>query len=141
MAIAFKYKVDGINCINCANGIKSHLNKKQIKKVHVDIPKGIVTVFSNEYTAHEIEGFIGKLGYKTVFFEDNIQYNFKLEFYLLTSALLSLPLLSHMFVREDHFLQNPWLQICLCTPVLIIGYKYFAIGAINSIRNLNAPTV
>ena len=29
MAVAFQYKVEGINCMNCANGIKSHLNKKK----------------------------------------------------------------------------------------------------------------
>ena len=30
MALAFQYKVEGINCMNCANGIKSHLKKKKI---------------------------------------------------------------------------------------------------------------
>ena len=136
MAVAFQYKVEGINCMNCANGIKSHLNKKKIAKVHIDIAKGIVTIYNDQYTANEIEQFISKLGYKTEFFKDKSQQSFRLESYLIISILLSLPLLGHMFVGQAHFLQNPWLQICLSTPVLLIGYQYFAIGALNSIRNL-----
>ena len=136
MAVAFQYKVEGINCMNCANGIKSHLNKKKIAKVHIDIAKGIITIYNDQYTANEIEQFINDLGYKTTFFRDEVKQSYKLERYLIFCTLLSLPLLGHMFVGQDHFLQNPWLQICLSTPVLLIGYKYFAIGALNSIRNL-----
>ena len=136
MAVAYQYRVEGINCMNCANGIKSHLSKKNITKVHIDIAKGIVTIQNDEYAALEIEQFINDLGYKTEFFKDEVKQNYKLEYYLITSALLSLPLLGHMFVNNNHILQNPWLQICLSTPVLLIGYQYFAIGAINSIRNL-----
>ena len=136
MAVAYQYKVEGINCINCANGIKSHLSKKQITKVNVDISKGIVTIYNDQYKALEIEQFINDLGYKTTFFRDEVKQSYKLERYLIFCTLLSLPLLCHMFVGQGHFLQNPWLQICLSTPVLLIGYQYFAIGALNSIRNL-----
>ena len=136
MAVAYQYKVEGINCINCANGIKNHLSKKHITKVNVDISKGIVTIYNDQYNASEIEQFINVLGYKTTFFRDEVKQNYKLERYLIFCTLLCLPLLGQMFVGQNHFLQNPWLQICLCTPVLLIGYQYFAIGALNSIRNL-----
>ena len=136
MAVAFQYKVEGINCVNCVNGIKSHLAKKNIHKVHVDIAKGIATVYNEDYEAEEIEQFIKDLGYHAQHFEHDVKKSYKLEYSLLLSALLSLPLLGHMFVSETHLLQNPWLQICLSTPVLLIGYRYFAIGALNSIRNL-----
>ena len=116
MALAFQYKVEGINCMNCANGIKSHLKKKKIEKVHIDIAKGIVTIYNDQYIANEIEQFINDLGYKTTFFREEVKQNHKLEYYLILSVLLSLPLLGHMFVGQHHFLQNPWLQICLCTP-------------------------
>ena len=68
MALAYQYKVEGINCINCANGIKSHLRKKQITKVNVNISKGIITIYNDQYKASEIEQFINVLGYKTTFF-------------------------------------------------------------------------
>ena len=136
MAGAYQYKVEGINCINCANGIKNHLSKKLIKKVNVDISRGIVTIYNDQYNASEIEQFINGLGYKTTFFKDEVKQNIKLERYLIFCTLLSLPLLGEMFVEQNHFLQNPWVQICLSTPVLLIGYQYFALGALNSIRNL-----
>ena len=106
MAVAFQYKVEGINCMNCANGIKSHLNKKEIAKVHIDIAKGIITIYNNQYTANEIEQFINDLGYKTTFFRDEVKQSYKLERYLIFCTLLSLPLLGHMFVGQDHFLQK-----------------------------------
>ena len=59
MAVAYQYKVEGINCMNCANGIKSHLSKKNITKVNVDIAKGVITVHNNEYSAYEIKQFHG----------------------------------------------------------------------------------
>ncbi len=136
MAVAYQYKVEGINCINCANSIKSHLSKKHITKVNVDISNGIVTIYNDQYASNEIERFINELGYKTKFFRNEVKQNYKLEYYLILSVLLSLPLLGHMFVGQHHFLQNPWLQICLSTPVLFIGYHYFLSGALNSIRNL-----
>ena len=136
MAVAYQYKVEGINCINCANSIKSHLSKKHITKVNVDISNGIVTIYNDQYNTSEIKQFINDLGYKTTFFRDEVKQSFKLERYLIFCISLSLPLLGHMFVGDDHLLQNPWLQICLSTPVLLIGYQNFAIGALNSIRNL-----
>ena len=106
MALAYQYKVEGINCINCANGIKSHLSKKQITKVNVNISKGIVTIYNDQYKASEIEQFINVLGYKTTFFTEDVKQNYKLERYLIFCTLLSLPLLGHMFVGQDHFLQK-----------------------------------
>ena len=140
MAVAYKYKVEGINCINCVNGIKNHLSKMKITKVNVDISKGILTIYNDQYNASEIEQFINVLGYKTTFFTEEVKQNYKLEYYLILSVLLSLPLFGHMFVGQHHFLQNPCLQICLSTPVLLIGYQYFVIGALNSIKNLK-PTM
>jgi len=87
MAVAYQYKVEGINCMNCANGIKSHLSKKNITKVNIDIAKGVVTVYNNEYAANEIEQFINDLGYKTAFFRDEVKQSYRLEYYLIISAL------------------------------------------------------
>ena len=61
MAVAYQYKVEGINCINCANGIKNHLSKMHITKVNIDISKGIVTIYNDQYKASEIEQFIDDL--------------------------------------------------------------------------------
>ena len=136
MAVAYQYKVEGISCVNCVNGIKSHLNKKHIQKVSIDIPKGIITIYNTDYTALEIEKFISEIGYPAEFFDNEIKQSYKLEYFLIISTILSLPLLGHMFVSHTSILQNPYLQLALSTPVLLIGYIYFAKGAFNSVRNV-----
>jgi Cu+-exporting ATPase len=136
MAKGYQYKVEGINCINCVNGIKNHLAKKDIHKVSIDLSKGIATVYNAKYNAKEIEKFIRELGYATQQYKSSSKQDFTLEYYLIISAILSIPLLAHMFVKPSHILQNPWLQLFLSSPVVFIGYRYFAKGAFNSIRNL-----
>ena len=136
MATIYLYKVEGIHCINCVNGIKSLLNKKNINRVHIDLTKGVVDVKTSDYTREEVQGLIESLGYKAQPYKSGAKKDLKLEYFLLCSILLSLPLLGHMFVHKDHILQNPWLQISLSTPVLIMGYHHFALGAFRSIRNL-----
>jgi Cu+-exporting ATPase len=34
-----------------------------------------------------------------------------------------------------HFLMNPWVQLCLCLPVYIVGMSFFGKSAIKSLRN------
>ena len=131
-----QYTVDGISCINCVNGIKSHLQKKGIQKVTVDIAKGLVTLYNNEYSANEIEKFLSELGYKPKVYKSQLPKSNKLETYLITCALLSLPLLGHMFVSPGHLLYNPWLQLALSTPVMVLGYLYFFKAAFNSVIKL-----
>ena len=64
MATIYLYKVEGIHCINCVNGIKSLLNKKNINRVHIDLTKGVVDVKTSDYTREEVQGLIESLGYK-----------------------------------------------------------------------------
>ena len=119
MAVAYQYKVEGINCINCANGIKSHLSKK-LSKSKYQYFKGIVTIYNDQYNAMKLI-IIDDLGYKTTFLERS-KTNYKrnaISFF----ALLSLPFRSYV-CWEDHFSQ-PWLQICLSTP--------FYLSAINTL--------
>ena len=129
MALAYQYKVEGITCVNCANGIKSHLKSKDIHKVQIDISTGEVLVYSQNYDSNSIKGFIDELGYKAHHFDVEEKPSRKLEKLLFISALLTAPLLSHMFLAEDHLLQNPWIQISLSTPVIYMGYLYFAKSA------------
>lgn len=136
MATAHQYNVEGINCINCSNGIKNHLKSKNITNVSIDISKGVVKVSNNEFSADEIAGFIRDLGYKTTKKKNTKGESNLLEIYLITSALLTIPLFAHMFVDTGHVLYNPWLQITLSSPIIGMGFHYFGKGALISIRNL-----
>ena len=136
MPTKHQYTVEGISCINCVNGIKSHLLKKEITEVTVDIAKGLVTINNESYTSNELKHFLSELGYNPKDYKLDSKKSYKLEYYLIISAILSLPLLGHMFVSSDHILHNPWLQLVLSTPVMILGYLYFFKGAYKSLLNL-----
>lgn len=135
MAAAYLYEVQGINCMNCVNGIKNHLLKKNISRVHIDLAKGIVKVQTSNHSELEVKGFIQSLGYKTQIYHSGVKKDLKLEYCLVISITLCIPLLGHMFVNETHILQNPWLQLSLCSPILLMGYYYFGSPAFHSIRN------
>lgn len=130
----YQYKVEGISCINCSNGIKSHLKNNNIDKVYIDIASGQVRVESKLYTEEQVANYIKELGYNVQTLVSN-KKSYKLEYYLLVSSLLSVPLLGHMFVSHNHILNNPWLQIILSTPIMIIGYMYFFKNALASLKN------
>ena len=132
----YQFTVEGINCVNCVNGIKDHLQKKGIDNVSVDLVRGLVSIHSKEYTSNILKGFLSELGYKPKVFSSKSKKSFKLVYSLIFSSVLSIPLLAHMFVSEQNILQNPYLQISLATPVLLIGYLYFFKTAFRSLMNL-----
>ena len=84
----------------------NHLSKMHITKVNVDISRGIVTIYNDQYKAIEIKQFIDDLGYKTTFFRDEVN-KLQTECYLIFCIFISLPLLGHMFVGQNHFLSKP----------------------------------
>ena len=136
MSTKHQFTVEGINCVNCVNGIKSHLLKKGLDKVYVNIASGLVRIESEKHTSNTIKRFISEIGYKPRLLTGNPQKSTKLIYSVLFSAFLSLPLLGHMFVNEQSVLQNPYLQLALATPVLGIGYFYFFRTAFRSVINL-----
>jgi len=136
MSTKHQFTVEGINCVNCVNGIKSHLLKKGLDKVYVNIASGLVRIESEKYTSNTIKRFISEIGYSPRLLSNNPQKSTRLIYSVLFSALLSLPLLGHMFVSEESVLQNPYLQLALASPVLGIGYFYFFRTAYRSVINL-----
>ena len=136
MSTKYQYTVEGISCINCVNGIKTHLKKMSVPNCTVDIAKGLVTINTNNYSSDELKSFLSELGYVPKEYELSSKTSLKLEYYLLASAILCLPLFGHMFVSSGHILLNPWLQLALSTPVMAIGYHYFFKAAYRSILNL-----
>ena len=135
MSAKNQYTVEGISCINCVNGIKTHLKKKGVLNCTVDIAKGLITIYTEKYSNEELKSFISELGYNPKEYNSTSKKSLKLESYLITSAILSLPLLGHMFVSEGNILLNPYLQFLLSTPVMIIGYLYFFKAAYRSLLN------
>ena len=135
MELKKNYSVEGMTCSSCAEGIAKQLNKKGWQDVFVSYNDSKVeVVLHNESDDKEVRNEITKLGYTIV---DNQPINAEktdtVLVYFVVSAVLTIPLLLHMFIGW-HFLQLPLVQFALSTPVVIIGMLHFGKSAWGSIK-------
>ncbi|MCC7523816.1 MAG: cadmium-translocating P-type ATPase [Chitinophagaceae bacterium] len=139
-----RWKVEGMDCSNCALTIRRYLEKEGVGNIRVNFVDGDVAFDMNGTgSAFEIKKGIDALGYKVTGNLEAVhaknplpKMNMHLRY-----ALLCLPftlvLLLHMLHGwlGWHWLMNPWLQLILCLPVYVIGMSYFGKSAIKSLRN------
>lgn len=146
------WKVEGMNCTNCALSITNYLNKEGVKNVNVDFIGGEVSFETIENTSKEkLAKGIENLGYKVASekessVEENKSRNIFIEIITFgflkdhfSRFLFCLPftiiLMMHMLPWHIHFLMNPWNQLFLCIPVYLVGMSYFGTSAIKSLRS------
>ena len=126
------WKVDGMDCTNCALTITKYLQKEGMKDVKVNFIGGDVNFeLDGNKSKEELSKGIEDLGYKvqneqktentkqkTALFTNHLQ---RFLFCLPFTAVLML----HMLPWHIHFLMNPWIQLAICLPVYIVGMSYF----------------
>ena len=140
------WKVEGMNCTNCALTISKFLEEKGLPEVRVNFIGGDVSFQLPEgQEAQEIRQGIQKLGYQVA--DENAASNtgsgkqpfFKSHFHRFMFCLpFTLILMLHMFhwSHENiigHILMNPWYQLLICLPVYGVGMGYFGSSAIRSL--------
>ncbi|MBP6022841.1 heavy metal translocating P-type ATPase [Ferruginibacter sp.] len=137
-----EWKVEGMDCTNCALTITKYLQKEGLKEVKVNFIGGDVSFEMNETVKKEsIAKGIEDLGYK-VQNEKTGASNLKPQTKFLSNHLqrflfclpFTLVLMLHMLPWHIHFLMNPWIQFAICLPVYIVGMSYFGISAVKSLR-------
>ena len=140
-----EWKVDGMDCTNCALTITRYLQKEGQKEVKVNFIGGDVSFETDgNKSKEELTKGIADLGYKVVS-EDPVQPIPNSKFQLtnlfsnhLQRFLFCLPftlvLMLHMLPWHIHFLMNPWIQLIICIPVFIVGMGYFGVSAVKSLR-------
>ncbi|MCE2496852.1 MAG: cadmium-translocating P-type ATPase [Flavobacteriales bacterium] len=130
-----------MTCANCALGVRKHLEKAGLESVDVNFVNG--EAFFENPGKIDITGIrrgIHDLGYEVVDEDDrdeekeNKRPDRTLERYFLFSLIFTLPLMAHMVVPKDFFLNDPLLQIALCTPVYALGFWYFGRSAWSSVK-------
>jgi len=129
------YSVEGMTCSSCAEGIAKQLSKKGWQEVFVSYNDAKVeVVLHNESDDNDIRNEITKLGY-TIIDKQNLNVGKldKVLIYFVISAILTIPLLLHMFISW-HFLHLPLVQFVLSTPVVILGMLHFGKSAWGSIK-------
>jgi len=139
-----QWKVEGMDCSNCALTIHKYLEKQGGKNVKVNFANGDV-IFDINGTATEdkIAKGISDLGYKVV--HETLAHDHGLEKRKLFSShlqrfLFCLPFTGVLMLNmlpglHLHWLMNPWIQLAITLPVYIVGMGFFGKSSIKSIRN------
>jgi Cu+-exporting ATPase len=136
-----QWKVEGMDCSNCALTIHKYLKKKGMKDVKVNFANGDVSFKINGgATVEKLVKGINDLGYTVVNRQADAGGKQPLLSTHLQRFLFCLPftllLMLHM-IRGFHFhwLMNPWVQLALTVPVYIVGMSFFGKSAWKSLRN------
>jgi Cu+-exporting ATPase len=139
-----QWKVDGMDCSNCALTIHKYLEKQGGRNIRVNFATGDVCFDLNGIATEEkIAKGINDLGYaiknpvksnepeeqKSPFLSTHLQ---RFLTCLPFTSLLVLPMIPGIHL---HGLMNPWLQFALTLPVYAIGMSFFGKSAYKSIRN------
>ncbi len=141
-----QWKVDGMDCTNCALTIRRYLEKEGMKNVKVNFGTGDVAFDMNEADKEdELAKGLKGLGYPvkaddhshghhhdegyTGFLHSHLQ---RFLFCLPFTAVLLLHMLPAVHI---HWLMNPWVQLGLTIPVFIAGMSFFGKSAWKSLRN------
>ncbi|MEO5682034.1 MAG: cation-translocating P-type ATPase [Chitinophagaceae bacterium] len=137
----FNWKVEGMDCANCALSISSYLKKQGMQEVKVNPVSGEVLFEKNtgKVSEESLKKGISALGYKVVAADapahtDSTRMN-KFLRYLLICLPFTLVLMLHMLPVHIHWLMNPWLQLVLCVPVYIVGMHFFGRSALKGLAN------
>lgn len=111
-----------------------------MKNVSANAASGEVNFTMQSGDVDSIYDVIDGLGYHVVREgedappHDHSQYADAQVVLLIICAVLTLPLLGHMFISWS-FLHNPWVQLVLATPVFIIGCYTFLGSALRSLKH------
>ena len=141
-----EWKVEGMDCTNCALTITRYLQKEGLNEVKVNFIGGDVSFELNGNKSKEIlaKGMEG-LGYKVLTGSNtaanlkppafNLQHLFSNHLQRFLFCLpFTLVLMLHMLPWHIHFLMNPWIQFAICLPVYITGMGYFGKSAVMSLQ-------
>jgi P-type Cu+ transporter len=136
-----QWKVEGMDCSNCALTIHKYLQKEGMKNVKVNFASGDVSFEMNgEQTAEKLSTGIKDLGYEVTnlklqtsnskpFLHTHLQ---RLLFCLPFTIVIMLNMIPGIHI---HWLMNSWVQLVLTLPVYIVGMRFFGRSAYKSLRN------
>lgn len=141
------WKVDGMDCTNCALTIRKYLEKQGMQDVRVNFATGDVSFGAEEEVPTEkLTKDISDLGYKVVAgnghshsheHDENVKGIFSTHlqrflFCLPFTAVLMLHMIPGVHI---HWLMDPWVQLFLTIPVFVVGMSFFGKSAWKSLRN------
>lgn len=136
-----QWKIDGMDCSNCALTIRKYLEKQGMQDVKVNFATGDVSFDINgKQQPQELAVGIKDLGYQVAnqqqetgnrqpFLSTHLH---RFLFCLPFTAVLMLHMIPGLHI---HWLMNPWVQLALTVPVFVVGMSFFGKSAWKSLRN------
>lgn len=144
------WKVDGMDCTNCALTIRKYLEKQGMEDVKANFATGNVSfVTKGDIQPEKLSKGIHDLGYKVTstnghdhshhghdHAEDGGLFRTQLQRFLFCLPF-TVVLMLHMIpgLRHHWLLTDPWVQMGLCMPVYLVGMSFFGKSAWKSLRN------
>ena len=135
------WKVEGMDCANCALTISAYLKKQGMQEVKVNPVSGEVLFEKNgaKISDDALKKGITDLGYTVLAADASAPTATrginKFLRYLLICVPFTMVLMLHMLPVHIHWLMNPWLQLGLCVPVYLTGMHFFGRSAWKSLAN------
>jgi Cu+-exporting ATPase len=131
--------IEGMTCSSCARTVEKQLKKGGAEDIFVDVSHGEARArVPMNVDAASLAERVSKIGYPAKVHsgeQDDTSHKWtSLEKKLLFSAVLTVPLLFHMFLSHDAFLSRPLVQLGLSLPVYIIGFFHFGKSGLASLK-------
>lgn len=125
-----------MTCSNCANGVKKQLEKIGLEVFNVDYATGEASFKDKpSIDIDAIKKSIASIGYRVVeneFIPDRGMPRIEKLFYF--TLIFTIPLFAHMFFSKESLINNVWVQLTLCLPVLYVGITHFGRSAWQSLK-------
>ena len=136
-----QWKVEGMDCSNCALTIHKYLEKEGMKNVKVNFASGDVSFEMNgKHIKEKLSSGIRDLGYEVTTLKLQTSKSKPFLYTHLQRFLFCIiftgPMLINMLPGiHIHALMNPYVQLALTIPVYLVGMLFFGKSAYKSLRN------
>ncbi len=143
MAEKVVLEVEGMTCNHCASTVDGIIQQCGGKAVHVDYLLGEASFeLGNEKQVERILKRLNSAGYtsqEAALHEEESERKKErfsaVEKKFLISLPFSLVLFMHMFLPMDWWINDPYVQLMLCVPVYVIGFRHFGKSSWESLRS------
>lgn len=129
-------KIEGMTCTNCAYSIERTIKKLGGEDIVVNFGTGEASFsgITTEKNINRLKDQINNSGFKVVDAKGSAK-KITLKLLLIVCAVLTAPLMAHMFASDTSVLNNPIFQLVLATLVIIVGGSHFIKSAAYSIKS------
>jgi len=130
-----EFRVEGMDCTNCALGIRKQLEKDGFRNVDVNFATAEVSFAPVDKTLQQrAKDRIRSMGYSVVE-EGGVQEKtfFTIETKFIISLAFTAPLLVSMLIPY-HLFHDPYFQLLLTIPVFSVGAWHFGRSAFQSLK-------